>query len=136
MYVYTMTTTEILASALRPGHVLVNFDGETETVTAVEIADGEVFLITTTRSDDLPLGVHAVVTVLTPTAVTDLAVFDRLKGVVMSLGADMLVLSAADHDRLVAVVSHVPHLVAATLMNAASAGAEEDGALLRLAAGG
>ena len=30
-----------------------------------------------------------------------------------------------DHDRLVAVVSHVPHLVAATLMNAASEGAEQ-----------
>ncbi len=74
--------------------------------------------------------------VLTPTAATDLASFDRLKGVVMSLGADVLVLSAADHDRLVAVVSHVPHLVAATLMNAANAGAEQDGALLRLAAGG
>jgi len=74
--------------------------------------------------------------VLTPTAATDLASFDRLKGVVMSLGADVLVLSAADHDRLVAVVSHVPHLVAATLMNGASAGAEQDGALLRLAAGG
>ena len=74
--------------------------------------------------------------VLTPTAATDLASFDRLKGVIMSLGADVLVLSAADHDRLVAVVSHVPHLVAATLMNAASAGAEQDGALLRLAAGG
>ena len=73
---------------------------------------------------------------LTPTAATDLEAFDRLKGVVMSLGADVLVLSAADHDRLVAVVSHVPHLVAATLMNAASAGAEQDGALLRLAAGG
>ena len=65
--------------------------------------------------------------VLTPTAVTDLESFDRLKGVVMSLGADVLVLSAADHDRLVAVVSHVPHLVAATLMNAASDGAEQDG---------
>jgi prephenate dehydrogenase len=74
--------------------------------------------------------------VLTPTATTDLASFDRLKGVVMSLGADVLVLSPSDHDRLVALVSHVPHLVAATLMNAASAGAEEDGALLRLAAGG
>ena len=74
--------------------------------------------------------------VLTPTAATDLEAFDRLKGVVMSLGADVLVLSPADHDRLVAVVSHVPHLVAATLMNAASAGAEQDGALLRLAAGG
>jgi prephenate dehydrogenase len=74
--------------------------------------------------------------VLTPTPATDLESFDRLKSVVMSLGADVLVLSAADHDRLVAVVSHVPHLVAATLMNAASAGAEQDGALLRLAAGG
>ncbi|HEY6473913.1 MAG TPA: prephenate dehydrogenase [Acidimicrobiales bacterium] len=74
--------------------------------------------------------------VLTPTAVTDLESFDRLKGVVMSLGADVLVLSAADHDRLVARVSHVPHLVAATLMNAASDGAQQDGALLRLAAGG
>jgi prephenate dehydrogenase len=74
--------------------------------------------------------------VLTPTAATDLESFDRLNGVVMSLGADVLVLSAADHDRLVAMVSHVPHLVAAVLMNAASAGAEQDGSLLRLAAGG
>jgi len=74
--------------------------------------------------------------VLTPTATTDLEAFDRLKGVVMSLGAEVLVLSAADHDRLVAVVSHVPHLVAATLMNAAVDGAQQDGTLLRLAAGG
>jgi prephenate dehydrogenase len=74
--------------------------------------------------------------VLTPTATTDLESFDRLKGVVTSLGADVLVLSAADHDRLVAVVSHVPHLVAATMMNAAADGAEQDGTLLRLAAGG
>ena len=74
--------------------------------------------------------------VLTPTSTTDLESFDRLRHIVVSLGADVLVLSAADHDRLVAVVSHVPHLVAATLMNAASAGAEQDGALLRLAAGG
>lgn len=74
--------------------------------------------------------------VLTPTATTDLAAFDLLKGIVMSLGAEVLVLSPDDHDRLVAVVSHVPHLVAATLMNAASAGAEQNGTLLRLAAGG
>ena len=73
---------------------------------------------------------------LTPTAVTELEAFNRLKGVVTSLGADALVLPAADHDRLVAVVSHVPHLVAATLMNAATDGAEQDGTLLRLAAGG
>jgi prephenate dehydrogenase len=74
--------------------------------------------------------------VLTPTAETDLNAFDRLQGVVSTMGADVLVLTASDHDRLVAVVSHVPHLVAATLMNAASMGAEQNGALLRLAAGG
>jgi prephenate dehydrogenase len=73
---------------------------------------------------------------LTPTAATVLEAFNRLKGVVTSLGADVLVLSAADHDRLVAVVSHVPHLVAATMMNAAADGAEQDRTLLRLAAGG
>jgi prephenate dehydrogenase len=74
--------------------------------------------------------------VLTPTSATDLEAFTRLQDVVTALGADVLVLSPQDHDRLVAVVSHVPHLVAATLMNAAALGAEQDGALLRLAAGG
>jgi len=74
--------------------------------------------------------------VLTPTSATDLHAFERLQGVVTELGADVLVLTADDHDRLVAVVSHVPHLVAATLMNAATTGAEQNGALLRLAAGG
>jgi prephenate dehydrogenase len=74
--------------------------------------------------------------VLTPTSATNLSAFERLQGVVSELGADVLVLTADDHDRLVAVVSHVPHLVAATLMNAATTGAEQNGALLRLAAGG
>ena len=40
------------------------------------------------------------------------------------------------HDQVVAVVSHVPHLTAATLMQLASDRAEEHAALLRLAAGG
>jgi prephenate dehydrogenase len=74
--------------------------------------------------------------VLTPTNTTDLDAFNRLQGVVAEVGADVLVLTPEDHDRLVAVVSHVPHLVAATLMNAATTGAEQNRALLRLAAGG
>ena len=40
------------------------------------------------------------------------------------------------HDQVVAVISHVPHLAAATLMGLASDRAEEHAALLRLAAGG
>ena len=40
------------------------------------------------------------------------------------------------HDEMVAVVSHVPHLTAASLMGVAADRAEEHAALLRLAAGG
>ncbi len=74
--------------------------------------------------------------VLTPTVETDPGTYSLLTEIVGELGADVLTLSPSDHDRLVAVVSHVPHLVAATLMNAAAEGAKADGALLRLAAGG
>ena len=74
--------------------------------------------------------------VLTPTATTDPDAYARLQSVVTSLGAEVLALSPEQHDTLVAMVSHVPHLTAATLMNLADRAAEEHGALLRLAAGG
>ncbi len=74
--------------------------------------------------------------VLTPTATTDPDGYARLQSVVTSLGAEVLALSPEQHDTLVAMVSHVPHLTAATLMNLADRAAEEHGALLRLAAGG
>ena len=51
-------------------------------------------------------------------------------------GAEVVALPPERHDALVAVVSHVPHLTAATLMGLADERAEEHGALLRLAAGG
>ena len=74
--------------------------------------------------------------VLTPTETTDPEAYTRLRTVVSSLGADVLAMPPDRHDSLVAVVSHVPHLTAAALMTLAAAGAEEHGALLRLAAGG
>jgi prephenate dehydrogenase len=74
--------------------------------------------------------------VLTPTDDTDADAFTRLRTVVSSLGAEVVALSPAQHDALVARVSHVPHLAAATLMNLADRAAEEHAALLRLAAGG
>jgi prephenate dehydrogenase len=74
--------------------------------------------------------------VLTPTAATDPDAFARVQSVVGSLGAEVLSLSPQQHDALVAVVSHVPHLTAATLMNVADRRAEQHAALLRLAAGG
>jgi len=74
--------------------------------------------------------------VLTPTEATDAAAYARLRSLVASLGAEVVALSPAQHDALVAVVSHVPHLTAAALMNLADRMAEQHAALLRLAAGG
>ncbi len=74
--------------------------------------------------------------VLTPTAATDPGAYARLRAVLADLGADVVALDPAEHDSLVAVVSHVPHLTAATLMALAADLGEEHGPLLQLAAGG
>jgi len=74
--------------------------------------------------------------VLTPTSTTDPGAQALVHTVVRSLGADVVTLAPTDHDRLVATVSHVPHLAAATLMGLAATQAEEHNALLQLAAGG
>jgi prephenate dehydrogenase len=74
--------------------------------------------------------------VLTPTSSTADATFSAVAGVVAELGAEVVALPPERHDQVVAVISHVPHLTAATLMGLASARAEEHAVLLRLAAGG
>jgi prephenate dehydrogenase len=74
--------------------------------------------------------------VLTPVAHSDDATFAEVTSVVSSLGADVVALAPERHDQVVAVVSHVPHLAAATLMRLAADRAEDHAALLRLAAGG
>ncbi|MDP9463125.1 MAG: prephenate dehydrogenase/arogenate dehydrogenase family protein [Actinomycetota bacterium] len=74
--------------------------------------------------------------VLTPSSTTADSTFSQVAAVVAELGADVVALPADRHDEVVAVISHVPHLAAATLMGLASDRAEEHAALLRLAAGG
>ncbi len=74
--------------------------------------------------------------VLTPSERTDPAAYTNVRAVVSSLGANVVAVPARRHDDLVAMVSHVPHLTAATLMNLAADAATEQATLLRLAAGG
>ena len=74
--------------------------------------------------------------VLTPTSKTDSQAFATLYTVISAMGAQVVSVPPERHDELVAVVSHVPHLAASTLMGVAADGAEEHAALLRLAAGG
>ena len=74
--------------------------------------------------------------VLTPTAGTDAAAYAQVRQIIGTLGAEVVALPPERHDVLVAIVSHVPHLAAATLMRLADTRSEEHRALLRLAAGG
>ncbi|MFZ9483290.1 MAG: prephenate dehydrogenase/arogenate dehydrogenase family protein [Ilumatobacteraceae bacterium] len=74
--------------------------------------------------------------VLTPSASTADSTFSAVAAVVAEMGAEVVALPAERHDSVVATISHVPHLTAATLMGVASDRSEEHAALLRLAAGG
>ena len=74
---------------------------------------------------------------LTPTPQTDPEAYQRLHGLVASLGARVLAVTPERHDLLVAVISHLPQLAASTLMNlAAERARDEHAGLLLLAAGG
>ena len=74
--------------------------------------------------------------VLTPTEGTDDLGLRQLQTVLSSMGCDVVTMTPERHDALVAIVSHVPHLTAASLMCLADDRALDDAPLLRLAAGG
>lgn len=74
--------------------------------------------------------------VLTPTEQTDELSFSRVRSIVRSFGAESTTLLPRTHDQMVAQVSHVPHLTAASLMCLADEMSIEHRALFRLAAGG
>ena len=74
--------------------------------------------------------------VLTPTERTDPAAFTRIRELVASVGADVVAVDPDLHDSLVATVSHVPHLMSATLMKVATDASPNRDTLFRLAAGG
>jgi prephenate dehydrogenase len=71
--------------------------------------------------------------ILTPTEQTDSGAYRRVNALVASLGARSLALDAGEHDRLVALVSHLPYAIATSLM--AVAGDEGDERVFRAAAG-
>ena len=74
--------------------------------------------------------------VLTPTTDTADHTFTEVAALVKQLGAEVMTMSAERHDDLVALVSHAPHLLAASLMSLADSRSGDDSNVLRLAAGG
>ncbi len=82
---------------------------------------------------DLFQGAHWI---LCPDRNTPAADFQKLHELCTGLGARVISMPREDHDEAVAIVSHVPHLVASALMQLACHHADEQQALFRLAAGG
>lgn len=74
--------------------------------------------------------------VLTPTATSSDEAFSTIAALIAQFGSEVVALDPERHDDFVALISHVPHLTAATLMGMADQRSEEHLALLRLAAGG
>ncbi|WP_336250043.1 prephenate dehydrogenase [Stomatohabitans albus] len=74
---------------------------------------------------------------LTPTETTTHATIEIMRNLIEGLGARVVIVSPHEHDRLVAIVSHLPQMAASTLMTLAADRAKRQHAqLLLLAAGG
>jgi prephenate dehydrogenase len=74
--------------------------------------------------------------ILCPDERSDPQIFARLHEFVTSLGARSIALPREEHDETIAVVSHVPHLVASALVQLAGSHARDKQEIFRLAAGG
>jgi cyclohexadieny/prephenate dehydrogenase len=62
---------------------------------------------------------------LTPPAGTDAAAVAKLRAFWEAMGAQTAVMDAAHHDRMIAIVSHLPHLIAFTICGTADDLADE-----------
>ena len=64
---------------------------------------------------------------LTPTQASDPALYERLRGLIESLGARPQVVDAGAHDHLMACISHLPHVLANVLAAQAAGAFEREG---------
>ncbi|KAB2954629.1 prephenate dehydrogenase [Heliorestis acidaminivorans] len=74
--------------------------------------------------------------VLTPHDRTCRKALEKVKSMVQALGARSLVLSVEEHDKMVAMVSHLPHMVAVALVDTLGEVTKEHPSVTMLAAGG
>lgn len=74
--------------------------------------------------------------ILTPTVKASKAMTGFLYKLVQDMGALPLILEAKEHDDIVAAISHLPHIIAAELVNLVRISDDEDEKMRALAAGG
>lgn len=79
------------------GHPMAGTEGRGITAASATMFEGTAYLVT-------------------PTPRTDPGALERLRALARALGASPVTLDPQDHDRIVALVSHLPYLVAVALM--------------------
>jgi prephenate dehydrogenase len=104
------------AGAFVPGHPMAGSERS-----GVEAADPDLF--------------EGAVWALTPTESTDPGALARVRALAEAVGARARTLSPDEHDRAVAITSHLPHVLAYALSALAAAEAEQNPSLYALAAG-
>jgi len=73
---------------------------------------------------------------LTPTDNTDTVAFKKLHSLLASIGSQVLAIDPEKHDKIVSIISHLPHILSASLVNLANRQTRENKSLLLIAAGG
>ena len=74
--------------------------------------------------------------ILTPSAEAPAEKVETYRALVESIGAIPLILSYGEHDYVTAAISHLPHVIAASLVNLVKSSDSEDGVMKMIAAGG
>ena len=74
--------------------------------------------------------------ILTPTAKTDTTMLHAFRDYIASLGSVPMIMDAKTHDHATASISHLPHIIAATLVNYVKDSDTKSELMKRLAAGG
>ncbi len=73
---------------------------------------------------------------LTPTTRTTVETVEAVSGLLEQLGAKIMLLSPVEHDRKVAAISHLPHVLSSALVRTVGRLDEKEGGYFPLAAGG
>lgn len=74
--------------------------------------------------------------IITPTAASRKEDVNRMVAVAQTIGSIPIVLDYREHDRIVAAISHLPHIIASSLVNLVKDSDNREGLMKRLAAGG
>ncbi|MEN6356181.1 MAG: prephenate dehydrogenase [Armatimonadota bacterium] len=139
-------TLEQMAASIKPGAIITDVGStKADVVQEVEmiLPDGVDFVGGHPMTGSEQAGVEAASAdlfqgatyVFTTTDNTNLDALGKLTALADAIGSDVEIMSAKEHDGAVAIISHLPHVMSAALLEIAEEAQHEFGKVFRLAAG-